>query len=174
MTLKCSSGHIKLCVYLSPSEQRRLGMALQSVFAFSVLFLFICFETKPGNCSEAGCNLLPVGKGLASEFRSKANEKGVRLVNLNLKIGNDSYDPLEFQDVFFPRRWMWANTITEPMLSLSDDYDILSLGLLNYQVRNMDVHLEDQPRGCLANLNPTPKNLAVGRTLLVKCNNGQL
>ena len=149
------------------------NMAFKSVLAFSVLFLFIYCAAKPENGSEDGCKLLPVGEGLASEFRRKANDKGVRLVYLNLKIGNDSYDPLEFQDVFLPHRWVWANTITEPMLSLLDDYDILSLGLLNYQVRSMDVHLEDQPRGCLVNLNSTYKNLAVGRILLENVRNGR-
>ena len=149
------------------------NMAFKSVLAFSVLFLFIYCAAKPENGSEDGCKLLPVGEGLASEFRSKANDKGVRLVYLNLKIGNDSYDPLEYQDVFLPHRWVWANAITEPMLSLLDDYDILSLGLLNYQVRSMDVHLEDQPRGCLAKLNSTYKNLAVGRILLENVRNGR-
>ena len=52
------------------------------------------------------------------------------------------------------------------MLSLSDDYDILSLGLLNYQMRSMTVHLEDQPSGCVASLNSTRQNMAVGRMLL--------
>ena len=71
------------------------------------------------------------------------------MVYLNLKFGNDSYYPLVLQH-FLSYRWVWANNITEPMLSLPDDFDILSLGLLNYQVRSMDVHLEDQPSGCLA------------------------
>lgn len=141
-------------------------MAFKSVFAFSVLFLFTYCEAKPENCSEARCKLMPVREGLASEFRSKASEKGVRLVYLNLKIGNDGYDPLESQDLFLPHRWVWASKITEPMLSLPEDYDILSLGLLNYQVRSMEVHLEDQPNGCLANLNSTRQNTAIGRMLL--------
>ena len=141
-------------------------MAFKSVFPFSVLFLFTYCEAKPENCSEVRCKLSPVGEGFVSEFRRKANEKGVRLVYLNIIIGNDSYDPLELQDVFLPRRWVWANTINEPMLSLPDDYDILSLGLLTYQVQSMDVHLEDQPSGCLANLNSRHKKLAVGGMLL--------
>jgi len=141
-------------------------MVLKSVFAFSVLFLFTYCEGKPENCSETRCKLSPVGEGFASEFRSKTSEKGVRLVYLNLKIGNDSYDPLELQDEFLPHRWVWASKITEPMLTLPDDYDILSLGLLKYQVGSMDVQLEGQPSGCLANLNSTCQNMAVGRMLL--------
>jgi len=115
---------------------------------------------------------VPAGEGLVYEFRSKASEKGVRLVYLNLKIGNDSYDPLELQDEFLPHRWVWASKITEPMLTLPDDYDILSFGLLNHQVRSMDVHLEDQPTGCLANLNSTCQNMAVGRMLLENVTTG--
>ena len=52
------------------------------------------------------------------------------------------------------------------MLSLSYDYDILSVGLLKYQTRSMDVLLEDQPSGCLANLNSSYQNKVVGRALL--------
>ena len=147
-------------------------MALKLVFAFSVFFLFSYCEAKPENCSEIRCKLLPVGEGFASEFRKKASEKGVRLVYLNLNIGNDSYDPLELHDEFLPHRWVWAKTITEPMLTLPDDYDILSLGLLNHQVRSMDVQLEDQPTGCLANLNSTCQNMAVGRMLLENVTTG--
>lgn len=141
-------------------------MAFKSVFAFSVFFLFTYCEAKPEKCSEIRCKLLPVGEGFASEFRSKAFEKGVRLVYLNLMIGNDSYDPLELPDEFLPHRWVWASKISEPMLTLPEDYDVRSLGLLNYQVRSMDVQLEDQPSGCLANLNSTCQNMAVGRMLL--------
>ena len=142
-------------------------MALQSVFVFSVLFLFTYCEAKPDNCSVARCKLLPVGEGFASEFRSKAFGEGVRMVYLHLKIaGNDSYDSLELKDAFLSHRWVWARRISEPMLSLSYDYDILSLGLLTYQVRSMDVHLQDQPRGCLAHLNSTCQDKAVGRVLL--------
>lgn len=141
-------------------------MAIKSVFAVSVLFFFTYCEAKPENCSEARCKLLPVGGGFASEFRSKALEKGVRMVYLHLKIGNDSYDPLELKDEFLSHRWVWASKITEPMLSLSYDYDILSLGLLTYQVRSVDVHLQDQPSGCLANLNSTCQDRAVAKVLL--------
>ena len=52
------------------------------------------------------------------------------------------------------------------MLSLSYGYDILSMGLLKYQTRSMDVLLEDQPSGCLANLNSSCQNKVVGRALL--------
>ncbi|XP_067019097.1 uncharacterized protein [Acropora muricata] len=145
-----------------------IGMALILRFAvFALLLLPYQCEAKTEGCSETQCLLLPDGDDLvASKFHFKASEKGVRLVYINLVIGNASYDPLELPDVFLPHRWVWANTIHEPMLSLPDDYDILSLGLLNYQVRSIDVKLKDQPSGCLAKLNSTCKNLAVGRMLL--------
>ena len=98
-------------------------MALKRVFAFSVFFLLA----------------KPVGDGFASEFRSKAFEKGARLVYLNLIIGNDSHYPLELPDEFLPHRWVWESKISkisEPMLALLDDYDILSLSRLKYQVRS--------------------------------------
>ena len=142
-------------------------MALQSVFAFSVLILFTYYcDAKPDNCSESRCKLLPVGKGFSSQFRSQAAEKGMRMVYLHLNIGNDSYDPFQAPIEFLPYRWVWAPTISEPLLSLSYDYDILSLGLLKRQVRSMDVKLEDEPSGCLARLGSDCQNIVVARTLL--------
>ena len=118
------------------------------------------------NCSLVNCKVLPVGENIASEFRLKASEKGVRMIYLNLKIGNNSYNPLELQDEFQPDRWVWARSNKEPMLSLPYDYDILSLGLLTYQVRSMTLPLRDEPSGCLAGLNSTCQDVAVGRALL--------
>ena len=46
-------------------------------------------------------------------------------------------------------------------------YDILSLGLLNFQVRSVTVQIEDQPSGCLEGLNSTQQNIAVGSALLL-------
>ena len=62
------------------------------------------------------------------------------------------------------------------MLSLSYGYDILSMGLLKYQTRSMDVLLEDQPSGCLANFNSSCQNKVVGRALLnmTQLNSGEL
>ena len=143
-------------------------MALIVRFAFIALLLlpYQC-EAKAENCSQTPCLLLPVGDDqVVSEFRLKSSEKGVRLVYINLVIGNASYDPLELPDVFLPHRWIWANTIHEPMLSLPEDYDMLSAGLLSYQVRSIEVKLKDHPSGCLAKLNSTCQNLAVGRMLL--------
>ena len=143
-------------------------MALIPRFAFLVLLLlpYQC-EAKTEKCSVTQCLLLPdEDDPVALEFNFQASEKGVRLVYINLVIGNASYDPLELPDVFLPHRWVWANTIHEPMLSLPDDYDILSVGLLNYQVRSIDVKLKDHPSGCLAKLGSTCQNQAVGRMLL--------
>ena len=130
----------------------------------------VCYLASPAaseqNCSVKNCKVLPVGEDLESEFRLKASEKGVRIIYLNLKIGNSSYNPLDLPDEIVPNSWMWAPSITEPMLSLPLDFDVLSLGLLNYQVRSMTVPLRDKPSGCLAGLNSTCQNMAVGSALL--------
>ena len=149
-----------------PSDYNH-NMAVKFIAPFSVLLFFLSScQAKPENCSEAQCKVVPVGKGTASEFRFKASEKGVRIVYLDLKFRNDSYRPLESENEFLPNRWVWASLISEPMLSLSYDYDILSLGLLKYQTRSMEMLLEDQPSGCLANFNSSCQNKVVGRALL--------
>ena len=159
-----------------PSDYNH-NMAVKFIALFSVLLFFLSScQAKPENCSEAQCKVVPVGKGSASEFRVKASEKGVRIVYLDLKFRNDSYRPLESKNEFLPNRWVWASLISEPMLSMSYDYDILSLGLLKYQTRSMDVLLEDQPSGCLANFNSSCQNKVVGRALLnmTQLNSGEL
>ncbi|XP_029180800.2 uncharacterized protein LOC114948409, partial [Acropora millepora] len=157
-----------LLLFTERCEYCSKRMALIPRFAFFALLLLPHqSEAKAEKCSETQCLLLPDGDDpVASEFHCKACQKGVLLVYINLVIGNASYDPLELPDVFLPHRWVWANTINEPMLSLRDDYDILSLGLLDYQVRSIDVKLKDHPSGCLAKLNSTCQNQVVGRMLL--------
>ena len=143
-------------------------MALNAVY-FAVLYLYSLTHC-PAAEQNVDCRLVPTlvptRTNISSEFRLKASENGVRMVYLNLKIGNNSYHPLDVEDEFLPNRWVWANSSSEPMLSLRFDYDILSLGLLSYQVRSMDVPLEDEPRGCLASLNSSCQNKVVGRVLL--------
>ncbi|XP_015763478.1 PREDICTED: uncharacterized protein LOC107342490 isoform X2 [Acropora digitifera] len=144
----------------------RMALILRFAFFALLLWPYQCVAAAE-NCSETQCLLLPVEHDqVASEFRLKASEKGVRLVYINLVIGNATYDPLELPDVFLPHRWIWANTIQERMLSLPEDYDMLSAGLLNHQVRSTDVKLKDKPSGCLVKLDSTCQNLAVGRMLL--------
>lgn len=136
----------------------------------TILLLFLCFlvsSTAEQNCSEYQCSLVPVGEDLSSEFQLKASEEGVKLVYLQVKItGNDSYSPLNVQDEFLPDWWVYARTISEPMLSLPYDYDALSLGLLNYQVRSMIVPLKETPVGCLVALNSSCQNKVIGSALL--------
>ena len=144
-------------------------MALVPRFAFFVLFL-LPYQCKAmgENCRETRCRLFPV-RDVASEFRLKASKEGVRLVYINLDIDHSSDDPLMLPSAFLPHRWIWAQTASEPMLSLPEDYALLSASLVTYQVKTIDVKLKDQPNGCLAKLAkfyPTCQNLAVGRMLL--------
>ena len=136
----------------------------------TILFPFLCLlvsSTAEQNCGEYQCSLVPVGEDLSSEFQLKASEKGVKLVYLQVKITrNDSYSPLNVQDEFLPDWWVYARSISEPMLSLPYDYDVLSLGLLNYQVRSMTVPLKENPAGCLVALNSSCQNKVIGSAQL--------
>ena len=108
---------------------------LEIAFVHLTIVYLLAFScAAKDTCSEVQLRVLTVGENLASEFQDKASEEGVRIIYFNLEIGNDSYHPLELKDEFFPERWVWAEAISEPMLSLPYDCDILSLGLLNYQV----------------------------------------
>ena len=135
------------------------------VICFSLLYVypFIHFLTAE---RDVDCRLLPTDKDISTEFRPQASGERVKMVYLNLKIGNGSYHPLELADEFLPERWVWAKSIEEHMLSLPENYDVLSLGLLKYQVTSLDVHLADKPTGCVASLNSSRQNMAIAKMLL--------
>ena len=142
-----------------------------AVVIVSLIIISILLSPARANqtCNETQCKILPIGEDVVVKFQEMAAEKGVRIIYLNIEMGNDSYHPLESNERFFAERWVWANTISEPMLSLmeeEDDYIVHSLGLMEYQVRYLKVPLRDQPRGCLARLNTTCQNNVVGKTLL--------
>ena len=146
------------------------NMAIYAVFLIAVCLSATSAVHKP--CGVGQCKLVLVGQNPAIAFQQLASEDGVRLVYLNLEIGNNSVHPLESDERFLPKRWIWAKTIREPMLLMTDDaHDIHSLGLLRRQKRYMTVQLAEQPAGCLANLNVSCQDNIIGKTLLSNVTN---
>ena len=138
-------------------------MAFKAI-AVTVLYLLASCAAQQ-NCSAVQCKLVPVEKDVASEFQSiktSMTKKGVRIIYLMLEFCNEGCNQLVLEN----KRWAWAANINQFMLSLSNDYDIFSLGLLKRQVKRMNVSLEDEPKGCLATLNPSYKNIVVTQALL--------
>ena len=141
------------------------NMAIYAAFLIAVCLSVTSAVQKP--CGVGQCKLVPVGQNLHVKFQRLASEEGVRLVYFNLEIGNNSVHPLESSERFLAKWWIWAKTIREPMLLMTDDaHDIHSLGLLRRQKRYMTVQLAEQPAGCLANLNVSCQDNIVGKTLL--------
>ena len=58
------------------------------------------------------------------------------------------------------------------MRYISYQYEVLSLGLLKNQVRNIEVTLSEKPRGCVANLTSSCKDIMVATKLLEKIGDG--
>ena len=123
-------------------------------------------------CAETQCKLLIDGNDLTTEFQSKTSEDGVRMVYLQLNVGNETYNPLQSRDRFLNNRWIWTRGVDEPMLYISYQYEVLSLGLLKNQVRNIEVTLSEKPRGCVANLTSSCKDIMVATKLLEKIGDG--
>ena len=145
-------------------------MAIQSICLVAVWFLAYSATSQP--CGVSQCKLYSVRGDFAFTFQQLASEKGVRLVYFNLEIGNNNVHPLESSERFLAKRWIWAKTIREPMLLMTDDaHDIHSLGLLRRQKRYMTVQLAEQPAGCLASLNLSCQDNVVGKTLLSNVTN---
>ena len=133
---------------------------------FACFLVFTCYIFVSQCCGETPCQV-SIQSDPSPEFRLKASEEGVRLVYLSFKISNSSkYNPLVSKNRILPYRWTWAQSIREPMLSLSYDYDVLSLGLLKYQARSMEVHLKEVQSGCLANVNSSCQDIAIANALM--------
>ena len=159
-----------LSAHCTVKENNLQNMAIYAVFLIAVCLSATSAVHKP--CGVGQCKLVLVGQNPAVAFQQLASEDGVRLVYLNLEIGNNSVHPLESDERFLPKRWIWAKTIREPMLLMTDDaHDIHSLGLLRRQKRYMTVQLAEQPAGCLANLNVSCQDNIIGKTLLSNVTN---
>ena len=159
-----------LSAHCTVKENKLQNMAIYAVFLIAVCLSATSAVHKP--CGVGQCKLVLVGQNPAVAFQQLASEDGVRLVYLNLEIGNNSVHPLESDERFLPKRWIWAKTIREPMLLMTDDaHDIHSLGLLRRQKRYMTVQLAEQPAGCLANLNVSCQDNIIGKTLLSNVTN---
>ena len=140
-------------------------MAFKAI-AVTVLYLLTSYAAEQ-NCSAVQCKLVPVKEDAASVFNSiKTSKKGIRMIYLKLEICNDGCYPLVLENGNFSDSWAWAPKTDELMLSLSFDYDILSLGLLKRQIRSMNVSLKEEPTGCLASVNSPCQNIVVAQTLL--------
>lgn len=138
-------------------------MARKKFVCFVVL---TCYIVVSESCGERQCQISIQGDP-SPEFRLKASEEGVRLVYISFKISNNSkFNPLVSRNRILPYRWTWAQSIQEPMLSLSYDYDVLSLGLLKNQARSMEVHLKEVQSGCLANVNSSCEDIAIANALM--------
>lgn len=142
-------------------------MARGKFACFLVVLSFLtCYIVASPSCSETQCQISIQGDS-SSEFRLKASEDGVRLVYISFKISNNSkYNPLVSKNRILPYRWTWAQSIQEPMLSLSYDYDVLSLGILKNQARSMEVHLKELRSGCLAKANSPCQDIVIADALM--------
>ena len=66
-----------------------------------LIVIFLVFLRFSASCnpsediSDVQCRVQTIDKAMSSDFRTKASEEGVRIVNINLRIGNDTYHPLE-------------------------------------------------------------------------------
>ena len=140
-------------------------MAIHAVSLIAICFLATSSAYQP--CGVGQCKVAPVRGDPVVKFQQLASEKDVRLVYFNLEFGNDSFHPLESNERFLAKRWIWAKTIREPMLHMTNnEYDVYSLGLLTRQKRYMSVRLKEQPTGCLAHLNTSCQDNVVGEMLL--------
>ena len=151
-----------------------LLVALMEVKVVLFLIFWLLKSTLGANetCAETQCKLLIDGNDLTTEFQSKTSEDGVRMVYLQLNVGNETYNPLQSRDRFLNNRWIWTRGVDEPMLYISYQYEVLSLGLLKNQVRNIEVTLSEKPRGCVANLTSSCKDIMVATKLLEKIGDG--
>lgn len=124
------------------------------------------------SCQKSQCLTFANKQGLSTEFQrllaeQEEEEEGTRIVYFKLPKLNDdtSYKSLH-SDRILPWRWTWARSNKEPILSLSYDYDVLSLGLLKNQVKELTLEFTSTQLECLKALNSSCQDLEIARALL--------
>ncbi|XP_028404466.1 uncharacterized protein LOC114527074 [Dendronephthya gigantea] len=132
------------------------------LFCFNILFVFsksLCCETK--------CSLFKNENDLSKKFQLSLAEEGVRIVYLRLDANNvsDGYNSMH-SDRIMHTRWTWAQSNSEPLLSVSYDYDVLSLGLLKNQVKDLTLEMTLAQKQCLEASNSTFRDEQTARALL--------
>ena len=109
--------------------------------------------------NETGCKVLTVYPNLNREINDM-NDRNAKLVTYEITlegyVGNPLHDSVTRH--FHADHWYRSfNNHGRTLLTLSFDYDIVSLWLLSIGVEHMDVALKDEPKGCLGDLDEEVK-----------------
>ena len=116
------------------------------------------------SCSKNQC--LAFGKDVTKEFQLSLAKEGLRIIYFKLNLAfSDTYNSVH-PDRIMASRWTWAPSNREPLLSLSYDYDVLSLSLLNNQAKVLILQFNSMQRQCLQALNLTCQDMEIARALL--------
>jgi hypothetical protein len=116
------------------------------------------------SCSKNQC--LAFGKDVTRKFQHSLAEEGVRIIYFKLDLSfSDSYKSAH-PDRIMANRWTWAPSNREPLLSLSYDYDVLSLSLLKKQAKDITLQFNVTQSQCLKALKSPCQDLQVARALL--------
>ena len=142
---------------------------MSRTLVYQIFFLCNLFVTSK-TCPQSQCLPFTNEKALSTEFQrllAEEEEEGTRLVYFKLpRLDDDaSYNP-SHTDRILPWRWTWARTNKEPLLSLSYDYDVLSLSLLKNQVKDLALKFTSAQLECLKTLNSSCQDLEIARALL--------
>ncbi|XP_046856039.1 uncharacterized protein LOC124449134 [Xenia sp. Carnegie-2017] len=100
-----------------------------------------------------------------TEIFPRLEKKEVRIVYFNLNVASNTTR----QNRILSRRWTWAKSNQEPLLALSYDHDVLSLGLLKNQAKELNLEITSrEERICLERLNSTCHDQEIARYVLNK------
>ena len=136
----------------------------QTCFYSQCCFIVLLVFSK-SLCCKTKCSLFENENDLSKKFQLSLAEKGVRIVYLKLGSNSDGYKSVH-SDRIMHRRWIWAQSNSEPLLSVSYDYDVLSLGLLKNQAQDLTLDMASTARQCLGASNSSCRDLQIARALL--------
>lgn len=117
-----------------------------------LVIIVVCalqIEHAVGNASPA-CRIRPVDKDAVQYLR----DYSVMHI-FEVEIYNSSTDPLRTDVSRTYKPWKWYRTTSEhgkTLLTLSFNFDVLSLSILTIGVERVHLKLKDSPEGCFGNL----------------------
>ena len=121
--------------------------------------LFFIGDTEVSSTGSVQCRLRPVEKLLHDEIQTILQYQA-KLIYYDLSIVNHTDNPLENNILWSYKLNQWtrvAHSHGQTILSLAFNYGILSLMTLSFGISAIPVKLEEEPYGCLKDLNEHEK-----------------
>lgn len=121
----------------------------RSAASLVMIGVFVCHMIQNGVNASSACRIRPVNRDDVQHLRDSV------MHIFEIEIYNRSTDPLRSDVTKTYKPWKWYRTTSDhgkTLLTLSFNFDVLSLSILTIGVDKIKLKIRDIPEGCFGNL----------------------